>query len=827
MLAACLCGALFCTQVNAKVCFVGDPDCAQGAEFEEYTPPATDSLCTQEGYTTKASECANVGAVCPYDASFVRCCGAKYVYQACIYPLEYVKNGDTVDKCGKLYACKCPAEYKITAETAKNNNCDPLGVCMVNEDGTGDKVYYKTCDCNRTIYTDVSSCRNNQDESASCTDDTGATYKKCYCDRSTAKYPYAACEYGSKGAVCVDSNSNREYYHQCKSARERCLEENYIAATVSDCPYGPTACTSSVSGRKYYCALGDGCPYPTVPQLYKCQFDKGRWCKNNGYGQESSTPMERNSSCIDLATGLEGKTEPCPENTDTPIFYYRCKLTCAQRAQLGVTKTNDLIQDTGLANAGIRAYYNVMGDQKKLYVAEGGVVPTANKENWKDIGSKIDFESINGIHALCERGSDYMECCEERDKSNSYLDRPVLKFDGMAIDAANNWLNKNMSDIEVQIYSSNTSDKGGYGEEYIVSNATWNNVTISEANIADLLCSEGEGHSSKVYYASRDNCRDAVGNFIRVNGGSTLTMTGNMRFELLSGTRGGCGNVGCKNGYSSSSLCGTGQWWCPKHNDPYLGTAYSISPTRFYVNGSLIFKNATIYSYSNVDFDGPNNGSMFFYNSKGNMGRVWSHWNIGLENSDISFNLLRTIAYASANNRFGGWADNEHGRFRCHGVYAANSTINITSNYGRIEGSNFKFYLGYGSKLTSRYPIELGGLKSDAICVNNGATAKINGRTYSGTSVIYGWTNTMAGENAFYSGSSEWGNNMYAGCNGDKCSGCWYSSSPKCLSASGYYCNTDDGGSTRNTAFYPHFAHGSSIIFCTACDTCEVFGMGY
>lgn len=111
-----------------------------------------------------------------------------------------------------------------------------------------------------------------------------------------------------------------------------------------------------------------------------------------------------------------------------------------------------------------------------MYVAEGGVVPTANKENWKDIGSRIDFASVNGIQALCDRDqTNYMECCEER---SQYSNRPTLQFDGSAIDATNNWFNKNMSDIEIKLIAS--SQGNGFGETFSVNNATWNNITITQ-----------------------------------------------------------------------------------------------------------------------------------------------------------------------------------------------------------------------------------------------------------------------------------------------------------------------------------------------------------
>ena len=686
MLAACLCGALFCTQVNAKVCFVGDPDCTQGAEFEEYTPPATDNLCTQEGYTSKATECNNIGAVCPYDASYVRCCEARFAYQACIYPLEYIENGDTVEKCGKLYACKCPEEYNITAEEAKNNNCDPLGVCMVNEDGTGDKIYYKTCDCNRTIYTDVSSCKNNQDESASCTDDTGATYKKCYCDRSTAKYPHAACEYGSKGAVCVDSNSNREYYHQCKSARERCLEENYVAENLSQCPPGETACTSPISGKKYYCALGDGCPYPTVPQLYKCQFDKGRWCKAQGYNQESSTPITLNAKCIDQATGLEGKANPCTENTDTPTYYYQCKLTCEQQVRSAVSQGYLTTTSNVLDSKNNFGFIRSAGGKKHLYIIGDLGLPKGEMHGggWSsDKMAKEDFASVNGINALYDIDPvRYSSCAEKR----SYSDRPTIYLSNKRITSANSILDVDLSDINI-VFVMNDGDGDGKEDYQLKSNHIWKNVGFSHSANKDYVKSLGLTDSCKMRGSSeRNSWKDIVydnnRNKINVLKKSTLTLTGDIHLYM----GGGCFSKD-KNNLKNNEGCGA-------YTNFYIGDKW----------GKIIFDNADISGSSSNDFDCAQPSTVLFKNSTGYVGKLWSQCNVGLMDSNIQLSLLHIQPHnnSEANTSFGGGVElNADCYKKTPGVYLKNSTLTLGSKYDRWP-SNIRNDSDYGKMYISK-----------------------------------------------------------------------------------------------------------------------------
>ena len=69
-------GLVLTSESQAKVCFVGDPDCAQGAEFDEYADPNEDGeSCTSEGYVLK-TECdadasKHITGYCPYNSNYV------------------------------------------------------------------------------------------------------------------------------------------------------------------------------------------------------------------------------------------------------------------------------------------------------------------------------------------------------------------------------------------------------------------------------------------------------------------------------------------------------------------------------------------------------------------------------------------------------------------------------------------------------------------------------------------------------------------------------------------------------------------------------------
>lgn len=808
--AALVCGAFCCVQAEAKVCFAGDGGCGNISEFPEVPEVDTEKDCVAAGFSTSAASCNNPGGVCPYDSNYVKCCPAAYAYQACLYPLETVSKGDGVDKCGDLYKCKCPSDYKVSAEFAAANNCQPGGsLCLVN-DGVQDKAWYKNCDCNASIYTDSgTTCSNGQSIASSCTDSSGNVRKKCYCNRSI--YPYASCEYGYKGSRCVDSNSKREYYSNCKTAIEKCREDGYLyneCSKIHNC--------RSVNGKvSYTCVLGPACPYPVNPALYKCVFDKGSYCVGQGYNMTSTVKLTENSSCT-TTDGFKGTVKNCSENDDYSLFYYKCKLPCKQEV-IRAYSQGYLQQDTSITNKnGVVGYVRAIGTEKHLYITEDVVLPKTamNTMNggWANIGNKVDYNSINGMFALYDLDSNRFESCgEERE---NYYNRPKIKFDGMMINRQSLFLNKNMSDIDIEIYSSNSDSTSGYGEIYrVASNSvlTWKNISFSESGSPSKLCVGGANHSSKVYYGNQtDGACDPsfASNLIVLGSGSVITFTGTPNFQFYGRTYGD-----------------------DKYKDYYKGSSFPITYNRFYTEkgAKMIFQNATIVSSSTMDFDGGNNGVMLFYNSTGTMGRVWSTWAIGLKNSKITFDLLRIQAYPGSSGWFSGysttWQGAPHARYRCHGVYVEDSTLTLRSNYGQIGSNNAKIFLD-NSTLISAYPIALGGVKSDTICIDYWSNATINGKSYRGQSTLYGWAGTMVGSTAFYSSDQdEWYGRWYTGCANDKCSSCWYTNGYcKFFGGGGNsYCQSDDG---YNTTFYPGMAPGSSSKFCTACDACD-YGMGY
>ncbi len=485
--AACLlvCGCVFAFETQARVCFATDENCGVGGNF-----PATplvdpnDTACENEGYVSGA-KCLDgyFKYNCPYKSSYVKCCAPKFRYEGCVYPLEVdttavggVIKGQTIfGKCGTRYACKCPDEYGVTSDYAKQNNCQPGGgYCMLN-DGTTDTINYKTCTCDRSVYTDEGgSCKNNQTLSATCKDDTGAAYSKCYCDRG--EFPYAACMYGpSLGAKrCVDSNSGREYYSKCKTAEEACRtydneeDGDSLGTTVTSrkhTGFQHSSCTGLYNCRsknKIYdpntgetdyltssnCILGEQCPYPTNPGLYKCEFDKASWCAKNGYAQSSSSKLSDNSTCI-TPDGIQGKVINCPANDNVSLFYYRCKVTCDQRtlkeAASGGLNAESLGK-TGHGNGGRfgakkdingverpNAYWVYLSQPKNGFrkgyhlflrgnvrLPDNGLAYNANNKNG-DVWIRSDgneqnpaYASINGISALYKLDpATYADCAEE------------------------------------------------------------------------------------------------------------------------------------------------------------------------------------------------------------------------------------------------------------------------------------------------------------------------------------------------------------------------------------------------------------------------------
>lgn len=668
---ACLCGVFFCFSAEAKVCFLGDTDCNQGVRFDNYVELDTKSMCAPE-YTTLYNECNNIGGVCPYDNQYVKCCGMEYAYQACISPLENARKADgSIDKCGNLYRCQCPEEYKISSTYAQQNSClGGGGYCILN-DGENDLIYYKNCTCDRTNYPDKESCKNNQTESASCKDDQENIYKKCYCDRGV--FPYSSCEYGNKGKVCIDSSSQRAYYEECKSAREKCLEENFIAETLSQCPQGSSGCVSEITGNSYYCTLGDGCPYPVTPQLYQCKFDKARWCKDKGYDQVSDSPITEGSKCT--LDGFEGTVVLCPENTDTANYYYQCKLSCINQAKSAASKGNlTMITDGTYGDHNNPAFKRTINNKNHLYISKNlGTNDTLfNPGN----GNNHGYSSVNGLRALYDLDSIRYSSCRNEGNPRIFLS-PNTDF-----------LSKDFSYVNLVLYRGVYEMQGTH---------TWKNINLWDntkygttdspyPKICDLLPNEDE----QFYFTNKTptgagGCGgDDQGSMIQLSPESVLTFTGNIYFS--------------NNHYSFGSA------------------SYGIKASMYFQGfvahekALVIFKDATIRD-DRIEWDGGYGGTMLFINSTGSVGKVFSKWNIGLKNSNINFiNLFISPFNAKdANCSFGGrvkTSDN-YSSYSSAGLFLTdNSTLSsamsIRVAYDITTSNNSTYtYIGDGSKIST------------------------------------------------------------------------------------------------------------------------------
>ena len=257
-LAVCMllaCGCIWSAgNVSAKVCFVGDPDCAGGADFGDYVDPAADGdLCKQEGYILKADCDANpakhVTGFCPYNSDYVMCCGKEYTYDACVYP--HMPAG----KCGKKYRCVCdPAKYPYTESQCHSSFkfSNPGGTaCTQIDPGPTDTVktlYYSACLCERGLYPyskqDCQSTANADVNGEPCVDSQGNSYwDSCKCSNPPYVWESVDCEFGGKGKACVQGGVY--FFKECCSCAafpaegERGGRPNDVHATkwtTCDCP---------------------------------------------------------------------------------------------------------------------------------------------------------------------------------------------------------------------------------------------------------------------------------------------------------------------------------------------------------------------------------------------------------------------------------------------------------------------------------------------------------------------------------------------------------------------------------------------------------------
>ena len=254
VLAAFFCGALFCTQASAKVCFVGEENCSGGGSFDDYKDPGEEGkVCTDEGYILKsacdADPSRHVTGYCPYNSEYVMCCGNEYVYDSCVYPHV------TVDKCGSKFKCQCdPEKYPYTEEACHTQFkfSNPGGTaCTQIDAGTSSTIktlYYSACLCERGLYPyskdDCQTTANADVNGDPCQDSMGNQYwDSCKCNNPPYKWESVDCEFGGKGKACVQGGVY--FFKECCSCAafpaegERGGKPNDTHATkwtTCDCP---------------------------------------------------------------------------------------------------------------------------------------------------------------------------------------------------------------------------------------------------------------------------------------------------------------------------------------------------------------------------------------------------------------------------------------------------------------------------------------------------------------------------------------------------------------------------------------------------------------
>ncbi len=717
MLAVCCC-TMAALPATAKVCFVGDPNCAGGSEFGEYEDPNKDNeLCKHEGYvwdTEEQGKCANVGGVCPYDARYVKCCGAEYAYQTCVYPLETVKNeAGKVDKCGNLYKCRCNKDYKTPDEWSAqtSENCQPGGgICIMS---TSDEVRYDKCTCDTNYYPYEANvgCPTNAIILKSCKDSDGKTYYRCQCPSN-----FHTCTYGgATGAqTCVENGETK--YSSCKEAGAECENQGYFKdcynqtcyydtnSTIKDKGTYPTKCEDSYEACEY--AYG----------YYKCRWSAANYCaaKNpemTNYSKEIPTTCTKD--------GIQGTVVPCYLNgysdEEHYLGYYQCKLTCEQQvrgafSQGYLTVNNNIVDDKG-------NYGFVRSDSsgKHLYLISDITVPKVKTESgefgWEHENmAKESYVSVNGINALYDIDSTRYSSCAEKRSSYYY---PTIRISNDNTHSSTRMLDVDLNDINIAFKFTDQdcgdddgkrlycpSDTSVNERFYIKSSRTWKNVRISENIPSRVNTTNGNaGESRGFYYPAKRNLVIVEGD------GVTLTMTGNIKFDFNSRV------------YT-------------KRYDGYDGeqqAAFTWTHMYFTGKSTAYFVDAKISGSDSVDWDGVDSATMLFRNSSGTMGLVWSRWHVGLLNSKITMRGLRVEGWwpDNAKRSFGGlWSPINDNMRNTSGIFLGNkSTLTVTGYWTSLTGVYSKLYICPGCTFKTIWPFYLEG-DDEVICIPNDSTSK-------------------------------------------------------------------------------------------------------
>ena len=381
----------------------------------------------------------------------------------------------------------------------------------------------------------------NQTIAKSCTDSDGHKYHKCYCDRSAGKFPYASCQYGEKPgtSTCVDSSTQREYYHECASPEDACRRDGYehtncaTETCTAEVENPQTGRTETVSGP---CANGDKCPYPANPSMYKCVFNKATYCVGKGYGQTSEVSIADGSDCVTV-DGTAGNVQNCPANDGNPTFYYKCKVSCEKKLLSVASRYGLRIETKGLqgqgtfgrfgtatdGSGGANAYWLKLDSVKNgfqpgyhLFLRNDVRIPddgfAYDTRTSGDLGIRADgdgslpfYRSINGISALYKLDpTTFSDCADDYDDPSK---NPTLTVPLGNYNKNDQLLTRDFNNINLKFSheDNNGNFKSGWcGKELRIDASTdwqtytWNNMGI----IAPLegQCSGSTGSMSTSPY---------------------------------------------------------------------------------------------------------------------------------------------------------------------------------------------------------------------------------------------------------------------------------------------------------------------------------------
>ena len=382
------------TGVSAKVCFVGDPNCGSGGSFNDYEDQGENAclgVVDENGKQIyQKGPCGNgmqVTAYCPYDSSYVQCCGKEYVYNTpCVYPL--VSKG----KCGNKYKCECDTStYKYTdneCKTVKGSAGDgyensyasgPSCTQMRYDSGSGEivsEVKYTSCQCDRGLYPKLgfvvpepeefqSDCDFNAEKTGPCStkyansNRTETYYKFCRCN--TQDYPktdsgcYPLTGDGDSG-TCFDTIMHYQKCATCTGFPARNLD--HVAYPGKEAKL----CERDQKGE----LVDSNCNYEVCPHdQSSSSYFKIHRCDEPGYEVNSD-----GSACVKISCS-KAVSQFITENTDYGIFdgkYLRdADGNVSKSARYGIVTGNISLTSSKTCGETITHYKTVCTSGKCVY----------------------------------------------------------------------------------------------------------------------------------------------------------------------------------------------------------------------------------------------------------------------------------------------------------------------------------------------------------------------------------------------------------------------------------------------------------------------------